>query len=144
MSESRRYGLYVRARFPPSSTLLTVVHLAGPISTRLRANGVRHRCRPADASSFAEMRTMAELYDAAMAAYPTIARTRSLPSLKVPLLPASKDVNSQAQAEIKLSIIVNAVHEMISQEQRQALWQAQLSPLQPPVSTQSTLFPENR
>lgn len=69
---------------------------------------------------------MAELYDAAMAAYPTIASTRSLPGLKVPLLPASK---SQAQAGIKLSIIVNAVHEMISQEQRQALWQAQLSPL---------------
>lgn len=64
---------------------------------------------------------MAELYDAAMAAYPTIASTRSLPGLKVPLLPASKDVNSQAQAEIKLSINVNAVHEMISQERRQAL-----------------------
>lgn len=86
---------------------------------------------------------MAELYDAAMRADPTIAiaSTRLLPGLKVPLLPASKDDN---QAENQLSIITNAVHEMVSLKQRQALSQAQLSPLQPPDSTQSTLFPENQ
>lgn len=116
--------MYVRAHFPPSSTLLTVVHLAGPISTRLRANGARHRSRKCGQWPSC-----------------TMLLWRLILLSPVPLLPASK---SQAQAGIKPLIIVNAVHEMISQEQRQALWQAQLSPLQPPVSTQSTLFPENR
>lgn len=142
----RRCGLYERGHREFSSFFNTASSRSpcSPIPTRSRANGARHHCRSADATRVVRGNLNAEMYDAAMAAYPTIVSTRSLPGLKAPLLPASKYGNSQAQAENQLSIITNAVHEMVSQEQRQALWQAQLAPLQPPDSTQSTLFPENR